>query len=33
MYSVPDFDALDFWEDKLKEWSSKVQDDLDRLTK
>jgi hypothetical protein len=32
-YSLPDFDALDFWKDKLKEWSSKVQDDLDRLTK
>ena len=32
-YSSPDINALDFWKDKLKEWSSKVQDDLERLTK
>ena len=32
-YSSPDFNALDYWKENLKEWSSKVQDDLDRLTK
>jgi hypothetical protein len=32
-YSMPDLSALDFWEEKLKEWLSKIQDDRDRLTR
>jgi hypothetical protein len=32
-YSSPDFNAIDFWEDKLKEWSLKTQDDREKLTK
>jgi hypothetical protein len=31
-YSSPDFNALDFWKDMSKEWTSKVQADLNRLT-
>jgi len=32
-YTTPDLSSLDFWENKLKEWLSRIQADRDRLTK